>query len=122
MTNFRQNPERYTPDVELFTVEPYASEIAPHLRLDDAGESAAELYELYLRYREAGEFVGMDMVVRFLKLGRIRTEGIIPDAISGQPLRPPPAAIFSKTYRMAKNDPAYEQMKAQHQRRHSGEM
>ena len=110
-TDYRQRPDLYTRDGDPYAVQPYASEIAPHLddtTMESAGESAAILYELYVRYKAAGDFVGMDMVARFLRLGRIRAEqGIVP----GDASRPSPAAIFSKTYRMVKNDPEYVAMR-----------
>ena len=110
-TDYRKRPDLYRPEGDPFEVEPYASEIAPYLdyaTMEAAAESAAQLYELYARYKEAGDFVGMDMVARFLRLGRIRAEQGI---ARGDASRPSPAAIFSKTYRMVKNDPEYVAMR-----------
>jgi hypothetical protein len=110
-SDYRQHPHLYRPEGDPFDIEPYASEIAPHLdyaTMEAAAESAARLYALYERYKGARDFVGMDMVARFLRLGRIRAEqGIVP----GDASRPSPAAIFSKTYRMVKNDPEYVSMR-----------
>ena len=77
-TDFRKHPEKYRigrGEYGVLTAEPYKSEILPHWRFktpDIARESAAKIYELYLDYREKGDFVGMDMARKFLEMGFTR--------------------------------------------------
>ncbi len=65
--DLRAHPELYRVgrgEQGVLSVEPYKSEILPHWRFktpDVARESAAKIYELYTQYREAQDFVGMDM-------------------------------------------------------------
>jgi hypothetical protein len=76
--DFREHPERYrhTPDERgAFKIEPYKSELLPLwgvATLDDAEEGAAAIHERYREYREAGEFVGMDMARKYLQMGWTR--------------------------------------------------
>ena len=124
--DYRQHPELYgtAPDeLDVMQVEPYISELLPHFAYDTAdaaGVSAAWLYEFYVRYKEAGEFVGMDVARRLLYRGftEAKRDGQpnVNVAPSG-PLRPPPASIFWKTYRMVDNDPDYQAMRAAHEAR-----
>ena len=94
--------------------EPYRAAIMAHWRIepfDAAAESAAEIYELYLRYREAGDFAGMEMARRALQLGFNEARSKIPPGPPTFPLRPKPADVFWKTYRMVRNDPAFAEMR-----------
>jgi len=65
--NFRDQPELYRVgrgEQGVLLVEPYKSEILPHWRFktpDVAEQSAAAIYEMFLAYKAAGDFVGMDM-------------------------------------------------------------
>ena len=76
--DFREHPERYrhTPDERgAFKIEPYKSELLPLwgvATLDDAEEGAAAIHGRYREYREAGEFVGMDMARKYLQMGWTR--------------------------------------------------
>ena len=76
--DFREHPERYrhTPDERgAFKIEPYKNELLPLwgvATLDDAEEGAAAIHERYREYREAGEFVGMDMARKYLQMGWTR--------------------------------------------------
>ena len=126
-TNYEAQPERYPLDMDdeqALQAAPYAARILPYWRYGstaEAASSAAQLYELYTRYKERGDFVGMDVVRRFLRMGlkRARLLNPIPTPTPGAPLQPPPAAIFSKTFRMVDNDPDFAAMSQAHAERYS---
>lgn len=94
--------------------EPYHAAIMARWRIEpfaEAAESAAEIYELYLRYRDSGDFAGMEMVRRALQLGFTEARSRTPSGPPTFPLRPKPADVFWKTYRMVRNDPAFAEMR-----------
>ena len=76
--DFRAHPELYQIGVGeqgVLLVEPYKSEILPHWRFATPGAARASseaIYGLFLRYGEAGDFVGMDMARKFLQMGMTR--------------------------------------------------
>jgi len=76
--DFREHPEcyRYSSDEKgVFKVEPYKSELLPHWQYRDeeaAVESVEAIRSRYLTYRDAGEFVGMDMARKYLQMGFTR--------------------------------------------------
>ena len=123
--DYRRNPERYPLDGDdeiALSAQPYFSEVSAHWRYAtarEAGESAAWLYEFYLRYREAGDFVGMDVVRRLLRLAlrRARESEGNATAPAGHPTA---AAIFSKTFRMVDRDPQYATMRERFIEQHGG--
>jgi len=124
-TNYEAHPERYPLDMDdeqALDVAPYASRIIPYWRYGSAAEaatSAAQLYELYTRYKESGDFVGMDVVRRLLRLGLTYARKLAPDPAlpPNAPLQPTPAAIFSKTFRMVDNDPDFAAQRQAHAER-----
>lgn len=77
--DFRAHPELYRigrGEQGVLSVEPYKSEILPHWRFktpDIARKSAEEIYQLYLNYKAADDFVGMDMARKFLQMGWTRS-------------------------------------------------
>ena len=77
-TDFRKNPELYRTgkgEQGVLLVEPYKSELLPHWRFktpEIARESSQEIYNRFLEYREADDFVGMDMARKFLQMGFTR--------------------------------------------------
>ena len=77
--DFRENPEAYEigrGEAGVFKIEPYRSELLPLWTiktLEGAREAAEALYEQYERYKEADEFVGMDMVRKYLQMGWTRS-------------------------------------------------
>lgn len=77
-TDFRQSPELYRTgkgEQGVLLVEPYKSELLPYWRFktpEVARESAEEIYRRFLEYREADDFVGMDMARKFLQMGYSR--------------------------------------------------
>ncbi|CAN5814476.1 DUF4385 domain-containing protein [soil metagenome] len=78
-TDFRESPELYRVgkgEQGVLLVEPYKSELLPHWRFKNpeaARESSEEIYNRFLGYREAGDFVGMDMARKFLQMGYTRS-------------------------------------------------
>ena len=76
--DFRTQPELYRVgrgEQGVLSVEPYKSEILPHWRFrtpEIARESAQKIFELYLNYKAADDFVGMDMARKFLQMGYTR--------------------------------------------------
>ena len=76
--DFRAHPEAYrvqSGEQGVFKVEPYKSELLPLWSFKteaDARESIAALAERYTDYREATDFVGMDMVRKYLQMGFTR--------------------------------------------------
>ena len=59
----------------VLVAEPYKSELLPLWRFRTkaiAEASAAELWKAFVRYRGAGDFVGMDMARKFLQMGFTR--------------------------------------------------
>jgi hypothetical protein len=76
--DFRAHPERYrhTPDERgAFKIEPYKSELLPKWGITDleaAEEGAGAVFERYREYRDADDFVGMDMARKYLQMGWTR--------------------------------------------------
>ena len=77
--NFREQPELYRVgrgEQGVLMVEPYKGEILPHWRFktpEIAEESSEKIYAMYLKYKEDGDFVGMDMARKFLQMGYTRS-------------------------------------------------
>ena len=73
--DFRQHPEQYCigrGEQGVLLVEPYKSEILPYWRFKTpaiAQRSADKIYRLFLAYKKANDFVGMDMARKFLQMG-----------------------------------------------------
>ncbi|QCR38519.1 DUF4385 domain-containing protein [Nissabacter sp. SGAir0207] len=76
--DFRQHPELYQVgrgEQGVLLVEPYKSEILPHWRFRTvpiAEASAEAIYQLFEAYRQADDFVGMDMARKFIQMGYTR--------------------------------------------------
>lgn len=73
--DFRQQPELYRigrGEQGVLLVEPYKSEILPYWRFKTpelARQSSQQIYELFLVYKTAGDFAGIDMARKFLQMG-----------------------------------------------------
>lgn len=131
----------------VLLVEPYKSEILPCWRFKTpelAKESAAQIYALFLTYREQNDFVGMDMARKFLQMGYTRSrryanhrsgrkyEGAVPAGKKGQsgahgreqkpldtdPLKAQSASLFYEAWQKAKGDPTYKALLQQHKERY----
>lgn len=77
--DFRQHPELYRigkGEQGVLLVEPYKSEILPHWRFktpDIARQSSQKIYQMFLDYLEADDFIGADMARKFLQMGYTRS-------------------------------------------------
>jgi len=77
--DFRKHPEEYDigrGETGVFKVEPYKSELLPLWGYEDreTAEGAAEaIHDRFRDYREAGDFVGMDMARKYLQMGWTRS-------------------------------------------------
>lgn len=133
--NFRKHPELYQVgkgEQGVLLVEPYKSEILPHWKFknaDIARTSSEAIYELFLKYKKDGDFVGMDMARKFLQMGFTRarryanhpsgrkykkgTREILPT--EEDPGKAEAARIFYQMYIKAREDPEYKQQRKRHQ-------
>lgn len=132
--DFRKHPELYRigkGEQGVLLVEPYKSEILPHWRFrtpELARASSDQIYRLFEQYREARDFVGMDMARKFLQMGFTRARRyanhrsgrkwtadrteILPrehDAVKAESAR-----IFYEQYVRAREDPEYQRLKLEH--------
>ena len=77
-TDFRKHPEQYRigrGEQGVLTAEPYKSELLPLWRFKTeavARQSSKALYAAFMAYRDAGDFVGMDMARKFIQMGYTR--------------------------------------------------
>lgn len=77
--DFRAHPEKYRVgrgEEGVLSAEPYKSELLPHWRFktpDVAEESARKIYQMFLDYLAAEDFVGADMARKFLQMGYTRS-------------------------------------------------
>ncbi len=145
-TNFREHPELYgigKGEQGVLLVQPYKSEILPYWRFktpEIAKESSKKIYELFLKYGQKDDFVGMDMARKFLQMGYTRSrryanhksgkkyDGPVPADKKGQsgahgreqlPLitdevKAASAAIFYEQWQKAKTDEKYIQLMKLH--------
>ncbi|WNQ13841.1 DUF4385 domain-containing protein [Paenibacillus aurantius] len=133
-TDFRRHPELYTVgrgEQGVLLVEPYKSEILPHWRFktpEIAEESSEIIYRMFLEYKEADDFVGMDMARKFLQMGYTRARRytnhkggrkyskengkVLP--YTNDPVKAEAAAIFKEKWFEAKEDADYLRMKQKH--------
>ena len=139
--NFREQPHLYRVgkgEQGVLLVEPYKSELLPHWRFKTpaiALKSANKIYRLFLAYKKAKDFIGMDMARKFLQMGYTRArryanhksgkkyEGPVPadkKGVSGahgrrqlppdlDPEKAESARIFYEKWQQAKSDPLYVQ-------------
>jgi hypothetical protein len=139
--DFRQHPERYRVgrgEQGVLLVQPYKSEILPHWRFrtpEIAQASADAIWNLFVGYRDAGDFVGMDMARKFLQMGFTRarryanhrsgrkydaeTGEVLPqDADSETSDKAEAARIFKQYLDRANADEFYRQALAVHRERY----
>lgn len=145
--DLRKQPELYRVGVGeqgVLLVQPYKSELLPHWRFatpDMARESSSRIYQMFLDYLEAGDFVGADMARKFLQMGFTRArryanhkggkkyEGPVPENKKGQsgahgraelprgpedPIKAESARIFKAKWEEAQANPTYIALKRQH--------
>lgn len=136
--DFRQHPELYRigrGEQGVLLVEPYKSEILPHWKFKTpelARQSADTIYNLFLEYKQQGDFVGMDMARKFLQMGYTRsrryanhrsgrkyakgTKTVLPRA--EDPIKAQSAQIFYQKWQLAKTDPEYLKFADQHRQQY----
>ena len=131
--DFRRHPELYRVgrgEQGVLLVEPYKSEILPHWQFKTpqlARRSARRIYQLFLAYKAANDFVGMDMARKFLQMGYTRARryanhrggrkygadgSLLPreeDAVKAESAR-----IFYARWKKVREDKTYQQAKQKH--------
>lgn len=135
--NFREQPELYRVgrgEQGVLLVEPYKSEILPQWRFKTpelAKESSEKIYQMYLDYKKAEDFVGMDMARKFLQMGYTRSrryanykggrkyneDGEIKERTIDDE-KAESAAIFEEKWKIVREDADYLQMKKKHQKKY----
>jgi hypothetical protein len=116
----------------VFKVEPYKSELLPLWSFKteaDAHESVAALGERYTDYREAADFVGMDMVRKYLQMGFTRAmryakypggQKYEEDGTEREPEqwadaeKRAAAVVFRNAWQAVTDDPDYQRLKQHH--------
>lgn len=132
--DFREHPELYRigkGEQGVLLVEPYKSEILPHWRFKTpqiARKSASKIYRMFLEYKKAGDFVGMDMARKFLQMGYTRSRRYA-NHKSGRKykegtrevldreedaLKAESARIFYEMWKKAREDTLYLELKKRH--------
>lgn len=135
--NFRESPELYRVgrgEQGVLLVEPYKSEILPYWRFktpEIAKESSDKIYELYLEYKENGDFIGMDMARKFLQMGYTRSrryanhksgrkydeDGKVKEReIDSEKAKS--ATIFQEKWKLVREDEDYLKLKKEHQKKY----
>ncbi|MCZ8520780.1 MULTISPECIES: DUF4385 domain-containing protein [Paenibacillus] len=139
--DLRRHPQLYRVgrgEQGVLLVEPYKSEILPHWRFktpDIAKDSSEKIYGMFLEYKAAGDFVGMDMARKFLQMGYTRARRyanhpggrkyaeedgtVLPYELD--PVKAESAAIFKKKWTLAKEDEDYLRMKKEHKARYESD-
>lgn len=125
--DFRAHPEAYRVgrgEQGVLTAEPYKSELLPLWRFrteDVAKQSSKALWQAFVAYRKARDFVGMDMARKFLQMGYTRARryanhasGRKYDRQTGAPLpragddeKARAAAVFYEIWQRAERDRVY---------------
>lgn len=135
--DYRAHPEHYRigrGEAGVFHIEPYKGELLPlwTIRTPDLAHASAEaITAKYREYLASGDFVGMDMARKYLQMGYTRARRYAnrkggrkraPDGSelptgTGDPAKAAVAAIFHTHWRAIADDPDYQRMKSEHQRR-----
>ena len=77
--DFKKHPEIYKigrGEQGVLLVEPYKTEICPHWKFKNpevAKKSSEKIYQMFLDYKNANDFVGADMARKFLQMGYTRS-------------------------------------------------
>ncbi|GAB4037200.1 DUF4385 domain-containing protein [Spirosoma gilvum] len=148
--NLREHPEHYRVgkgEQGVLLVRPYKEEILPFWKFktpDIARESSEKIYQLFLGYKQNGDFIGMDMARKFLQMGYTRSrryanhasgqkyDGPVPDDQKGRsgahgraqlprdedPVKAESARIFYGKYLEAREDPDYKKLKKEWQEKY----
>ncbi|WP_103019750.1 DUF4385 family protein [Salinibacter altiplanensis] len=135
-TDFRAHPEAYRYDSSekgVFKVQPYKDELLPDWGFKDEAAAEASVEALrarYETYRSQDDFVGMDMVRKYLRMGFTRAmryakysggrkyedDGTKRDPEQwAAPEKRAAAVVFRDAWRALTDDPAYQCLKEHHQ-------
>ena len=146
--NLREHPELYRigkGEQGVLLVQPYKGEILPFWKFktpEAATISSKKIYQLFVAYGKAKDFVGMDMARKFLQMGYTRSrryanhksgkkyDGPVPDDKKGQSgahgrsqlprdideVKAKSAAIFYEAWQKAKENKMYLKLMEQHKR------
>ncbi|WP_280771688.1 DUF4385 domain-containing protein [Salipaludibacillus daqingensis] len=135
--DFRKEPDKYRVgrgEQGVLMVEPYKGEILPHWRFktpEIARESSEKIYQLFEEYKEADDFVGMDMARKFIQMGYTRArryanykggkkydkEGEINTREINEE-KAESARIFEEKWKIVRTDDEYLQKKKEHQKKY----
>lgn len=139
--DYRAHPERYRigrGERGVFHVQPYKDELLPlwSFKTPEAARDSAEAIRTrYAAYRDAGDFVGMDMARKYLQMGFTRAmryakypggRKYAGDGTEHSPQRwadetkREAALVFKAHWDAVREDPLYQECKAEHQARHEG--
>lgn len=133
----RAKPELYRVgrgEQGVLLVEPYKSEILPYWRFKTvaiARRSASKIADLFARYEETGDFVGMDMARKFLQMGYTRSRRYANRAggrkydrsgkvlpFSKDPLKAAAAQVFFKAWKKVEGNENYRALRTEHRKRY----
>lgn len=131
--DYRQHPEHYRVgkgEQGVLICEPYKSEIGKHWRFKNvayATASSKKIYELFLAYLDAQDFVGADMARKYLQMGYTRSRRYFNYKVgkkydsarnyaplprgSGDSEKAQTAEIFYQKWKAAERDPFYAKLK-----------
>jgi len=129
--DLREHPEAYRVgrgEQGVFHAEPYKGELLPLWRFKtarEAEESAEAIYDKFLEYRSAGDFVGMDVARKYLQMGftRSRRYAKYEGGNKSRPREAPDpekqraAEVFYEKWRLAAEDGEYLRLKEAFQAR-----
>ena len=129
--DLRKHPEEYRigrGEQGVFHAEPYKGELLPLWKFKDevaARESSEAIYQKFLEYRGAGDFVGMDVARKYLQMGYTRSQRYARHEGGNKsrprdkpdPQKSRTAEIFRVTWRAAAEDAEYLRLKEEHRRR-----
>jgi hypothetical protein len=131
--DYRAQPKQYRVgkgEQGVLICEPYKSEIGPYWRYkteDIAKESSAKIFELFLAYLAADDFVGADMARKYLQMGFIRARRyanykcgkkydkerayLLLEKGTGEDEKAKAAAIFYERWKAAEANEGYARLK-----------
>lgn len=133
--DFRERPECYryqSGEQGVFNVQPYKSELLPLWKYKDeaaARKSSEAIWKQYEVYREAEDFVGMDMARKYLQMGFTRSMRYAkypggkkydadgherPQQTWADEDKRKAAVVFKAKWDAVRDDPAYERLKEAH--------
>jgi hypothetical protein len=134
--DFRAHPEAYryrSGEQGVFKIQPYKDELLPHWGYKDeetAEEAVSALREKYEAYRDANDFVGMDVTRKFLQMGFTRAmryakypggQKYDEDGTErspqqwADPEKRAAAIVFRNAWQAVTDDPVYQRLKETHQ-------